>query len=93
MFLSENTHSSTTEEDLSDRWGLIISQAALTLKSSTPKLTIPEIMPLTQRYRADQMFNARRIHGTMSNNTIDDICQSIHDENYCQVFGNKQFFV
>ena len=21
------------------------------------------------------------------------ICQSIHDKNYCQVFGNKQFFV
>ena len=39
------------------------------------------------------MFNVRRIHGTMSTDTMDSRCQSIHNENYCQVFGNKQFFV
>ena len=39
------------------------------------------------------MFDVRRIHGTMSTNTIDTRYQSIHDKKYCQVFGNKQFFV
>ena len=39
------------------------------------------------------MFDVRRIHGTMSTNTMDAICQSIHDEKYCQVFGNKQLFL
>ena len=39
------------------------------------------------------MFDIRRIHETMSTNTIDSRCQSIHDEKYYQVFGNKQFFV
>ena len=29
----------------------------------------------------------------MSTNTMDSRCQSIHDENYCQVFGNKKIFV
>ena len=29
----------------------------------------------------------------MSTDTMDAICQSIHDEKYCQVFGHKQFFV
>ena len=29
----------------------------------------------------------------MSTNTLDARCQSIYDENYCQVFGNKKFFV
>ena len=29
----------------------------------------------------------------MSTNTMDAICQSIHDEKYCQVFGNKKFFL
>ena len=28
----------------------------------------------------------------MSTNTMDAICQLIHDKKYCQVFGNKQFF-
>ena len=56
-------------------------------------MTISEIMSLARRYRADRMFDAHRIHGTMSTNTMDARCQSIHDERYCQVFGNKQFFV
>ena len=39
------------------------------------------------------MFGVYRIHGTMSTDTIDSRCQSIHDEKYCKVFGNKRFFV
>ena len=39
------------------------------------------------------MFDVRMIHGTMSTDTMDARCQSIHDEKYCQVFGNKQFFM
>ena len=39
------------------------------------------------------MFDVRRIHGKMSTDTMDAKCQSIHDEKYCQVFGNKNLFV
>ena len=39
------------------------------------------------------MFGVRRIHGTMSTDTMDSRCQSIHNEKYCQLFGNKQLFV
>ena len=39
------------------------------------------------------MFDICIIHGKMSTNTMDAICQSIQDETYCQVFGNKQLFV
>ena len=92
-FLSKNVHSSTTEEDLSEMWELSISQAALTLKETTKKLTISAIMPLTRRYRADRIFIVRRIYGTMSTNTMDARFQSIHDKKYCQVFGNKKLFV
>ena len=52
-FLSKNIHSITTEEDLSERWGLSIPQTALTLKAMAQKLTRSAIMPLTKRYRAD----------------------------------------
>ena len=52
-FISNNRHSSITSEDLTKRWGPSISQAALTLKATTQKMTISAIIPLTQRYRAD----------------------------------------
>ena len=92
MFLSKNIHYSTKSEDLREILGLSISQAALTLKATTQKLTISAIIPLTRRYRADCIFDVHRIYWAMYANTMDARCQSIHDENYCQLFGNKQFF-
>ena len=37
-FLSSKRHSSTTPEDLIERWGLSLAQATLTLKATTQKL-------------------------------------------------------
>jgi hypothetical protein len=37
-FLSEDRHSNTTPEDLSERWGLSVAQAALTLKATTRRM-------------------------------------------------------
>ena len=82
-FLSKNRHSSTTSEDLSEIWGIIISQATLTLKATTQKLTRSAIIPPSRRYRSERMFDVRRIHETMSTNTMDDRCQSIHNGMYC----------
>ena len=92
-FLSNNRNSSTTAEDISYRWGLSISQASLTLNATTQKLTISAILPLARRYRADRMFDVRGIHGIMSTDTMDTRSQSIHNEKYCQLCGNKKFFV
>ena len=61
-------------------WGLNISQAALTLKVMTQKLTRSATITLAQRYRANRMFNVCRIHGKMSTNTMDARCQSIHEK-------------
>ena len=52
-FPSKNIHYSTKAEDLSERWGLSISQAVLTLKATTQKLTRYAIMPLARRYRTN----------------------------------------
>ena len=52
-FLSSKRHSSTTLEDLIERWGLSLSQATLTLKATTQKLVRSAVMPLTRRYRGD----------------------------------------
>jgi hypothetical protein len=92
-FLSSKRHSSTTPEDLSERWGLSLAQATLTLKATTQKLVRSAVMPLARRYRADRMFDVRRVHGMMSTDTMDARCKSIHAEKYLQVFGNKEFFV
>ena len=91
-FLSKDRHSSTTPEALSERWGLSIPQAKLTLKATTRNLIRSAIMPLARRYRADRMFQPRRIEGTFATDTMNMRCKSIHGDQYCQVFANKEFF-
>jgi hypothetical protein len=44
-FLSSERHSNTTPEDLSERWGLSIAQAAMTLKATTRHLLRSALMP------------------------------------------------
>jgi hypothetical protein len=62
-FLSQDRHSRTTPEELSERWGLSIAQAKLTLKATTRNLVRSALMPLARRYRVDRMFQPNRIEG------------------------------
>jgi hypothetical protein len=91
-FLSKDRHSRTTPEELSERWGLSIAQAALTLKSATRRLVRSALMPLARRHRVDRMFEPNRLSGTFATDTMDMRCNSMHGERCCQVFANKEFF-
>jgi hypothetical protein len=91
-FLSSERHSRTTPEELSERWGLSIVQATLTLKATTRKLVRSALMPLARRYRVDRMFQPNRLQGTFATDTMDLRCTAIHGKRYCQVFANKEFF-
>ena len=87
--LSEERHSNTTLEDLSEPWGISVAQAALTLKATTQKLVQSAIMPLSSRYREDQIFNIKRLQCTIATDTMHAKVNSIHGDYYCQIFGNK----
>ena len=92
-FISKDRHADATPEDLSEKWGISISQAALTLKVTTRRLIRSALMPLARRYRVDRMFNINHIRGMMATDTMHMGCKSICGHHYSQVFGNKQFFV
>ena len=91
--LLSKRHSSTTLDDLSEKWGLSLAQATVTLKSTTQKILRSAVMPLARRYQADRLFDVRRVHGMMSTDTMDARWNSIHAEKYLQVFFIKEFFV
>jgi hypothetical protein len=77
---------------LSERWGLSVAQAALTLRATTRKLVRSALMPLARRYRTNRMFQPTRIQGTFATDTMDMRCKAIHGERYYQIFANKEFF-
>ena len=54
-FISNERHISVTPEELSERWGIGLTQATNTIKVTTQKGTRSAILPLSRRYRADRV--------------------------------------
>ena len=91
--ISEETHSTMTPEDLSERWNISVAQATLILKATTRKLLRFATIPIARRYRVYRMFGVRRINCSISTDTLDSRCDSIHGHRYCQVFDSKEYFI
>jgi len=62
-FESKARHTSVTPEDLSERWSIGLGQARETLKRTTQRIVRSAVMPLARRYRADRIFEKRRLRG------------------------------
>ena len=58
-FQSTNRHSDVSAQDISERWGISLAQAAKTLKATTQKFLRSATLPLSRRYRADRMFHRK----------------------------------
>ena len=91
-FLSNERHSNTSPEDLSETWGISVQQAKMTLDATTQRHGRSAIMPLSRRYRLDRMYEPKRLRCQMSADTMDPHCLGMHGDRYCQVFGNKSMF-
>jgi hypothetical protein len=60
-FQSKGRHSSVSPEDLSKRWQIGLEQSKETLKRTTQRVIRSAVMPLARRYRADRMFQNKRL--------------------------------
>ena len=64
-------HLDVTAQDLSERWGISISNAANTLKKTTQKFLHSAVLPLSRRYRTDQVFTRKTLRGDCSTDTME----------------------
>ncbi|MEO6564809.1 MAG: hypothetical protein ABIO63_02135, partial [Casimicrobiaceae bacterium] len=91
-FTSRKRHSDVTPEDLSKRWGIGFQQALATLKATTQRIVRSAVMPLGRRYKADRLYEKKRLDGKWYTNTMDGHILSYDGNRYGQVFTNKQYF-
>jgi hypothetical protein len=91
-FQSKGRHSTITPEELSERWQIGMAQAKETLKRTTQRLVRSAVMPLARRYRADRMFEKKRLRGMWSSDTMDGRVKSLDGNRYGQVFANGSYF-
>ena len=92
VFQSSKRHTDVSPEDLSERWFISLNTAKETLKRTTQRFLRSALLPLSRRYRADRMYEAKRLTGTWSTDTIDGRTKSLDGNRYAQIFANKQYF-
>ena len=70
-FQSSDRHSDVTAKDPSEHWGMIISTAANTLHKTTQKFLHRSVLPLSRRYRMDQVFTRKTLQWDWYTDTMD----------------------
>jgi hypothetical protein len=88
-FQSKGWHSLVSLEDLSKRWQIGLEQSKETLKRTTQRVIRSAVMPLARQYRADRMFQTKRLAGKWASNTMDGRVKSLDGNQYAQVFSNR----
>jgi hypothetical protein len=93
-FQSKGRHSLVSPEDLSERWQIGLEQSKETLKRTTQRVIQSAVlMPLARRYRADRMFQTKRLAGKWASDTMDGRVKLLDgNQEYAQVFSNGGFF-
>ena len=59
-FSSSDRHSDVDAQTLSERWGIGLTTAAKTLKTTTQRFTRSAILPLGRRYRTDRLYSQEK---------------------------------
>ena len=93
-FVSNERHSAITSEQLCERWNIGLNHAKQTLKVTTQRGVRSAILPLSQRYRTDRMYNQRKLRGQkFYTDTLIGKYKSLTNNTCAQVFANESYFV
>ena len=69
-FISGNRHPNVTPFSLAERFGIGLRQAQATMIATTQRGTRSAILPIARRYRADRMYQCRRLQGKFATDTL-----------------------
>lgn len=81
-FISTNRHSKATVESLAENWGIGTHKARATLNATTQHFTRSAVLPLSHRYRADRMYNLKRLNGKFATDALWADNKSINKHKY-----------
>jgi len=91
-FVSKDRHQKITADLLADRWCIGPHRAQATLRATQQRGVRSAILPLARRYRADRMYNVKRLDGKFSTDTFYATVRSLRSEIGAQVYFHKVGF-
>ena len=86
FFSSWKQHSDLTDESFSELWGIGTNRAKATLLATTKNGTKSAIMPLSQRYISDRIYNLKHIRGRLATDTLYADMKYLHGNTFFQVY-------
>ena len=87
--ISNDRHRKATAENLAELWCIGPKRAQATLDATSQLYTRSAILPIARRYRADRMYNVKRLNWKMSTDTYWSDVKSL-TQNVCgQVYTHK----
>ena len=91
-FQSKGHHSTVLPEELGERWHIGIKQARDKITKTTKRLTCSSAMPLARQYKADRLFQTKRLTGMWYIDTMGGWVKLLDRNRYSQVFCNGTYF-
>ena len=91
-FISNDRHKGVTADNIAELWCIGKKKAEATLEATTQKGTRSAILPISRRYRADRVYNLRRLDAKFATDTLYSEVKSLHDMKCAQIYSNKVGF-
>ena len=88
-FVSNKRHTKLNAQQLAEFWGIGPRRAHDTIKVTTQRGTRSAILPISRRYRADKMFNTKRLESKFSTDTMYPELKSLNQNTCAQVYSTK----
>ena len=88
-FVSAKRHTKLTADSLSELWGIGLLRAHDTLKATTQRGVRSAILPIGRRYRADRMYQVKRLGSKFSTDTLYADIKSLRQNTCAQIFTHK----
>lgn len=91
-FVDSSRHRQVSAHALSEVWNIGLKKASATLKATTQYMIRSAILPLGRRYRADRMYNVKRLQGKFATDTFFSPGVSLLGNTCAQIYSHKNGF-
>ena len=88
-YVSHDRHSQVSAENIAEKLGIGIDRANHMLRVTRQRGTRSAILPLGRRYRADRMYDVKRLEGKFSTDTLYGKVVSLRGYKASQIYSHK----
>jgi hypothetical protein len=91
-YTKQDRHIQVNAQNIATMWGIGINRARATLQCTTQHGVRSALLPLSRRYRADRMYNLRRLNSKFATDTFYSNHKSLNQNTCAQIYSHKNGF-